>query len=148
MGHTEVARQLFDQARLAGGCGPQAMVDRDRDELWPALERAAPARHQHQQRRRIGAAGDGEDEGGNAGERSKQRLGLGGGDRRRIVSSGHASVLARPPASPRPTRAEICARLLRATRRPPPSRRARQATVRGAEAHRAPWWWTRIWSRR
>src|SRR5262249_57802600 len=97
-------------------------------EMWSALERAAPARHEHEQGGRIGTAGDGEDEGGNAGERSKQRLRLGGGDRRRIVSSGHASVLARPPASPRSTRVEICARLLRATRRPPPSRRARQAT--------------------
>src|SRR5215468_6967522 len=148
MGHAEPACKLLDRARLAGGGRPQAVVDRDRDELWPALERAAPARHQHQQRRRVGTAGDGEDESANAGERSKQRLRLGGGDRRRIVSSGHASVLARPPASPRPTRAEICAGLLRATRRPPPSRRARQATVRGAEAHRAPWRWIRIWSRR
>src|SRR5262249_41760701 len=42
-------------------------------------------------------------------------------------------------------RAEICAGLLRAMRRPPPSRRARQATVPGAEAHRAPWRWLRFW---
>src|SRR5262249_60179690 len=98
MGHAEPACQLLDRARLGGGCAPQAVVDRDRDELWPALERAAPARHQRQQRRRIGTTGDGEDEGGNAGEGSKQRLRLGGGDRRRIVTSGHASVLARPPA--------------------------------------------------
>ncbi len=44
------------------------------------------------------------------GERIKQRLRLGGGDRRRIVSSGHASVLARHPASRRPMHGETLRR--------------------------------------
>jgi len=89
--------QALDRARLTGGCAPQAVVDRDRDELRPALERAAPSRHQHQQRGRIGPPETAKTRAQNARERSKQPLRLGAEDRRRLVSSGHAFVLARHP---------------------------------------------------
>src|SRR5262249_34862906 len=146
VGDAERARQPPDRARFGGGGRTQAVIDGDGDELRPALQAAAPARRQQQQRGRVGTAGDCENESGGASERTEQRLRLGGGDR--SVSSGHAFVLARPPVSRSPMRAGICAAPRRATRRPPLSRPAGRATARGEAAHPAPWRWIRIWSRR
>jgi hypothetical protein len=98
MGHAKCVRHPRYRARFAGGFAPKAVVDGDGEQPRAGFARLTPARRQQQQRGGIGTAGDGEDKSGSACERIKQRLRLGGGDRRRIVSSGHASVLARHPA--------------------------------------------------
>ena len=62
----------FDRERFAPRFRAQAMIDGDGDELRPALERLAPARGKHQERGRIGPAGDGKNEhriGGKTGEK-------------------------------------------------------------------------------
>src|SRR5205823_13095301 len=109
MRNTHQARQPIDSTRRAPGFAPQPMVDSDCNEPRSALARLAPARGEHQESRGVRSTGYRKDKTGSIGEWSEQRLRLGGGDRRRIVSSGHAFVLAQSPVSWLRKRVEICA---------------------------------------
>jgi hypothetical protein len=56
--------ELLDGERLARRFLAQTMVDRDGEQLWPALEAFTPARREPQQGRRVRTARYGEDERG------------------------------------------------------------------------------------
>ena len=146
--HAQPARQTFHRACFGRRFRAQSMIDRHSDEGWSCFASSAPARRQDKKRSGVGASGDRQDEGRSPREWFKELVRLGRGNRLRILSSGHASVLARPPVLPRPTPAEICARPHPGRRRPLPSHRAPQAIGQVEAAHPAPADWLQIWSRR
>jgi hypothetical protein len=88
--------EAFYGSCFVPGFGPQAMIDRHREETRGRPPRCAPARHEIKQRRRIGTAGNREYESRLGNEIGEQCVGLGFADS--SVNSGHAFVPARPPA--------------------------------------------------
>ena len=142
----ERAGEPLHGERFAPRLGAQAVVDRDGDELRPALSRLAPARRENEQRGRVRPARDGENENRMVGEIGEQRSDVSGLERGCAVSSGHAFARARRLASRSWALSDTCGPPRRAWRRTFPSASWRPATARAAAAPPAPWrgwcaWW-------
>src|SRR4029077_11373792 len=96
MGETERTRQALDLACLARRLPAQAVINRDGEKPRPSGQGMAPARGKPHQRERIGAAGNSQDDRGEAFETGEQIFRMLCRERRVVVRHGAPGVCRSP----------------------------------------------------